>query len=66
MASPLQDDVEHKAIDRVVLPVEHGAAHSGLAGQSGPRAFALFVAGGVPGQVVVDDGGEEVLQVDAL
>ena len=29
-------------------------------------AFALFVAGGVPRQVVVDDRGEAVLQVDAL
>ena len=29
-------------------------------------ALALFVAGGVPRQVVVDDGGEAVLQVDAL
>ena len=62
-----QDDVEHKAIDRVVLAVEHGAAHlGGLLTKAVHAAFALFVAGGVPGQVVVDDGGEEVLQVDAL
>jgi hypothetical protein len=29
-------------------------------------AFALFVAGGVPGQIVVDDSGEQMLQVDAF
>ena len=62
-----QDDVEHKAIDRVVLAIEHGAAHlGGLLAKAVHAAFALFVAGGVPGQVVVDDGGEQVLQVDTL
>ena len=37
-----------------------------LLAESVDAAFALFVAGGVPRQVVVDDGGEAVLQVDAL
>ena len=51
----------------VVLAVEHGAAHlGGLLAKAVHAAFALLVAGGVPGQVVVDDGGEQVLQVDAL
>ena len=62
-----QDDLEHEAVDGVVLPVEHGAAHFGrLLAEAVYPAFALLVARGVPGQVVVDDGGEQVLQVDAF
>ena len=29
-------------------------------------SFALFVPGGIPGEVVVDDGVEQALQVDAF
>ena len=36
------------------------------AGRSGRPALALLVAGRVPGQVVVDDGVEVLLEVDAL
>ena len=62
-----QDDFEHEAVDGVVLAVEHGAAHlGGLLAEAIHPAFALFVARGVPGQVVVDDGGEKVLEVDAF
>ena len=49
------------------MPVEHGAAHfRGLLTKAVYPAFALFVARGVPGQVVVDNRGEQVLQVDAF
>ena len=49
------------------MPVEHGAAHLGRAlTVAVDPAFTLFVAGGVPGQVVVHDGREQVLQVDAF
>ena len=34
--------------------------------ESVDAALALFVAGGIPGEVVVHDGGESVLEVDAF
>ncbi|MDT4830408.1 hypothetical protein FQZ97_638710 [compost metagenome] len=62
-----QDDVEHKTIDRVVLPVEHGATDFvGLLAKTVNAAFALLMACRVPGQIVMDDGGEQMLQVDAF
>ena len=59
--------VEHDAVDAVVLAVEgEGADDVPALAVAVDAAFALLVAGGVPGQVVVDDGGEVLLQVDAL
>ena len=43
-----------------------GATTSALLAEAVDAALALLVAGRVPGQVVVDDGVEVVLQVDAL
>ena len=61
------EDVEHDAVDAVVLAVVGDGAHGGGAlAESVDSAFALFVAGGVPGQVVMHDGGESVLEVDAF
>ena len=59
--------LQHDAVDAVVLAVVGDGAHGvGVLAEAVDAALALFVAGGVPGQVVVDDGGEAVLQVDAL
>ena len=61
------EDVEHDAVDAVVFAVVGDGPHGRCAlAESVDSAFALFVAGGVPGEVVVHDGGEAVLQVDAL
>ena len=51
----------------VVGAVDGDGAHD-VGGLAEPvdAALALFVAGRVPGQVVVHDGLERVLQVDAL
>ena len=59
--------VEHDAVDQVVRAVvgEHAYDLLRLA-VAVHAALALLVAGGVPGQVVVDDGVEVVLEVDAL
>ena len=60
-------DVEHDAVDAVVVAVVGDGAHGrGALAEPVDAALALFVAGGVPREVVVDDGGEAVLQVDAL
>ena len=62
-----QNDVEHKAVHRVVFAVQHGAAYFFcLLPEAVNPAFALFVAGGVPGQVIVHDRREQMLQVDAF
>ena len=61
------EDVEHDAVDAVVFAVVGDGAHGGCAlAEAVDPAFALLVAGGVPGQVVVHDRGEAVLQVDAF
>ena len=59
--------VEHDAVDAVVHPVD-GDRPDGVVGltEAVDAAFALFVAGGVPGEVVVHDGLEGFLQVDAF
>ena len=61
------EDVEHDAVDAVVFAVVGDGAHGGgaLAEPVDP-AFALLVAGRIPGQVVVHDGSEPVLEVDAF
>ena len=50
------EHVEHDAVDPVVLAVERHGAHDVVA-LTDPvhAALALFVPGGVPGQVVVED-----------
>ena len=60
-------DVEDDAVDAVVLAVEgDGADDVAPLAEPVDAAFALLVPGGVPGQVVVDDGVEVLLEVDAL
>jgi hypothetical protein len=39
---------------------------AGLLAEAVDAAFALFVARRIPAQVVVHDGGEQALQVDAF
>ena len=55
-------DVEHDAVDAVVLAVEGDRADD-VAALPEPvdAALALLVAGGVPGEVVVHDGREVLL-----
>ncbi len=62
-----EQDVEDDAVDAVV-PAEDGDRTHDVAGlpETVDSTFALLVAGGVPGQVVVDDGLEVLLEVDAL
>ena len=62
-----QQHVQDDAVDAVVLAVEQQCP-DGLEGlaESVDPTFSLLVSGRVPGQVVVDDGLECVLQVDAF
>jgi hypothetical protein len=61
------EDLEHDPVDAVVLAVVGDGAHNGSAlAEPVHAALALFVPCRVPGQVVVHDRGEAVLQVDAL
>lgn len=49
-----QDDLQHGAVDRVVLAVEHGGAHfARFLAEAVDTAFTLLVTGGIPRQVVV-------------
>ena len=66
-AVPADQDVEDDAVDAVVLAVERDGTHD-VAALEVPvdAALALLVASGVPAEVVVDDRGEALLQVDAL
>ena len=60
-------DVEHDAVDGVVLAVEgHRADYVAALPEPVDAAFALLMASGVPGEVVVHDGRERFLQVDTL
>ena len=62
-----EQHVEDDAVDAVVAAVEGDDADDvALLAEAVDAALALLVAGGVPGQVVVDDGVEVLLQVDAL
>ena len=62
-----QQHVEHDAVDRVVDAVVGQGTHGrGGLSVAVDAAFALFVAGRVPAQVVVHDGVEMILQVDAF
>ena len=62
-----QDDLEHRAVHRVVGAVEERGAHRrARLTESIDAALALFVARRVPGEVVVNDGVEVLLEVDAL
>ena len=61
------EDFEDLAVDAVVAAVDGDDADVGRAlAEAVDAAFALLVPGGVPGEVVVDDGVEVVLEVDAL
>ena len=59
--------VEHDAVDVVVVAVvgDRPDGGRGLA-ESVDAAFSLLMAGGVPGQVVMQNGSESVLQVDTF
>ena len=61
------EDVEDDPVDSVVPPVDRKCTDD-VAGLSEPvdATFALFVPGRVPRKVVVDDGLEVLLQVDAF
>ena len=62
-----QQHVEHDAVDLVVDAVVGDDPHLACwLAVAVDAAFALLVAGRVPGQVVVHDRVEVVLQVDAL
>ena len=62
-----EQDVKHDAVDLVVHAVvgQHPDDLGGLA-VAVDSALTLFVAGRVPGEVVVDDRVEVVLEVDPL
>jgi hypothetical protein len=62
-----KQDIEDDAVDGVVVAVEHDGDDllPGLA-EAVDAAFALFVTGWIPGQVVMNDGVEVLLEVDAL
>ena len=60
-------DVEDDAVDGVVRAVPGDDPHLGLLlPEAIHPALALLVAGGVPGEVVVQDGIEVLLEVDAF
>ena len=62
-----QQNVQHDAIDRVVGAVEQAGFHLGrFLAEAVNAAFALFQAVRIPRQVVVQDSGEELLEVDAF
>jgi hypothetical protein len=62
-----EDDVEDEAIDGVVLAIKHGGTDfGGLLAETVHAAFTLFVTGRIPREVVMNDGGEEVLEVDTF
>ena len=67
LAVLLDQDLEDLAVDAVVAAVDGDDADVGRPlAEPVDAALALLVPGGVPGEVVVDDGVEVVLQVDAL
>ena len=60
-------DIEDDAVDGVVRAVPGDDPHLGLLlPEAVHPALALLVAGGVPGEVVVQDGIEVLLEVDAF
>ena len=62
-----EQHVEDDAVDAVVGAVQRDRADgAGLLAEPVHAAFALLVPGRVPGQVVVDDGLEVLLQVHAF
>ncbi|MNZ26332.1 hypothetical protein D3C78_435200 [compost metagenome] len=62
-----QDHLQHCAIHRIVGAIEHQRAHlGGTLAEAVDTTLALFVAGRVPGQVVMHHRIEHVLQVDTL
>jgi len=61
-----QQNIEHHAIDRVVGTIEQaGLDHGCHLAKPVDTAFPLLQPVGIPGQVVVQDGGELILEVDA-
>ena len=62
-----QDHIEHSAIDGIVLAVDQDRS-DGVALLPKPidAPLALLMPGRVPGQIVVNDGIEVALQVDAF
>ena len=67
LAMLAKEHVEHDAVDTIIQPVvgDHMDLLAGLAIAIDP-AFALLVAGWVPGEIIVEDSIEMLLQVDAL
>ena len=62
-----EQDVEHDAIDGIVSAVEQaGFDLGGLLAEAVDPTFALFKPVRVPRKIVVEDGGKEILEVDAL
>ena len=62
-----KDNVEDKPVYRVVLSVNHGTAHLGrFLPEAVYPALALFMAGGIPGQIVMNNRVKTVLKVDAF
>ena len=63
---PAQEHVQDEPVDRVVAAVERDHATVLRLAVPVHAAFALLVAGRVPGEVVVDDRVEAALEVDPL
>lgn len=62
-----QDDIQHSSIDGAVGRVDEGRSDKlGWLSEAVDTAFALLMAGWIPGQIVVDDGVKELLEVDPL
>ena len=62
-----EDDIEHGAVDRAVRREHHDRSDElGRLAEAVDPSLALLVPGRVPRQVVVDDGVEELLEVDAF
>ncbi len=62
-----QDDVEHRAIHRIVLAIEQHRAHQPRRlAEAVDAPFALFVTRGIPGEVVVHDRVVVLLEVYAF
>ncbi len=62
-----KDHAEDSAVDGIVLAVDHERANgAGSLAETVGSALTLFVAGRIPGEVVVDHGVEVVLEVDTF
>ena len=62
-----QDDVENRSINGAIRRVEqHGSNDLRRLTEAIHATFPLLMTGRVPGQIVVDDGIEQGLEVDAF